>query len=206
MGGLVGALVNDINLMKTKGALVCLLAAVIMPVVYLVSPNDTTHLVAQIVFFLAMPAFALNSTNVSFDAKWNHFERLWAVPPLAMIASRYIIYVVFTLVFAGLWMLLPLHDGNWRGVVNLVLIMVFTGALYYPIMFALYSDHNMGIVILMISGTVASVSLISLAGFLGRYPFGDEISGLLVVLVWGAYALSWVLSTGFYMIHMKRGV
>jgi len=204
MKGITGAVLNNLFLMKTKGMFLCIIVAFGAMAFYLITDNDISRQVSILVFLLLVPLTTLNSSNVAFDSKWNRIEKLWGVRPFTMIASRYIIYATISLALSATWVLSPFHDGNMQNIADFVTLVLFTGALYYPIMHLLNSDHNMGIIIIMISASVGWLLLERIATLLD-HTWADGFSFVLLGAVCAVYLVSLVLSVVFSEVHRGRG-
>ncbi|MCL2405343.1 MAG: ABC-2 transporter permease [Defluviitaleaceae bacterium] len=204
MRGIIGAVLNNLLLMKTRGMFICVIMALCAMVAYLVTDNAAARQASILVFLLLLPLASLNASNIAFDSKWNRIEMLWGVSRFAMIASRYIIYAVISLTLSALWVLSPFHDGNIQNIADFVTLVLFIGALYYPTMYLLNTDHNIGLLIIIIATVVGLTILNWLVGWL-HHSWADGFSFVLLGAVCGAYVASLLLSSIFNHIHMGRG-
>ncbi|MCL2527853.1 MAG: ABC-2 transporter permease [Defluviitaleaceae bacterium] len=205
MKGLCGALLNNIYLMKTRGMFFSILLALGGMVVYLVTDNAAARQVSIIVFLLIVPLTSLNSANIAFDSKWNHIEKILGVSPFTMIAARYIVYVVISIAFSALWVLSPFHDGNLQNIADFVTLVLFVGAIFFPVMYILNSDHNIGILVIFFAAAVGFIILNQVTIAIG-HSWENGIDFALAGAVFGVYLVSLGLSYGFNMFHRGRGV
>jgi len=204
MRRVTGAVLNHVLLMKTKGMFICIVLAVAAMVVYLVTNNEIARVASVWVFLLLIPLTTLNSSNVSFDSKWNRIEKLWDVPPFIMIAARYIVYAAISVALSAIWVLSPFHDGNMQNIVDAVTLVLLTGAMYYPVMYLLNSDHNMGMIVIFFAMAAAFMAVNQIAIRIS-YSWQDEFTLVLLLAACGIYIVSFVLSTVFNYIHLNRG-
>jgi len=204
MKGIIGAVINNILLMRTKGIFLCIAMAIAALLAYTITSNETAHVASRMVFLLLLPLATLNASNISFDSKWNRIEKLWGMSRVTMIASRYIIYVAVSATLSALWILSPLHDGNMQNIADFVTLVLLVGALYYPTMYLLNSDHNLGLLVIIIAATLGWLVLNQVAGLL-NHSWADGFSLVLLGAVCGIYMVSLVLSTAFNWFHMGRG-
>jgi len=204
MRGIAGAVLNNILLMKTMGMFLCILVALAALVAYLITNNEIVHQVSMMVFLLLIPLTTLNSSNIAFDSKWNNVEKSWSVSRFTMIASRYIIYVTISLILSALWVLSPLHDGNLHNIADFMMLVLLIGALYYPTMYLLNSDHNMGIIVIIIAAFLGWIVLDLVARLL-NHSWENGFSFVLLGAVCGVYLVSLALSSAFNWFHMGRG-
>ena len=204
MRGLTGALINNIQLMKNRIMGLFALAALASVVLYFVT--DVEHFrTAALLSLVVIPICAMGSATISFNSKWTAFERIWDVSPVVMILSRYITFVVISLVLCGLWIISPLHDGDWQNILDAVTIVLATGALYYPLSYGLNADKE-EINNFVLMGSVAGAFWGG--GELARHFFsGHEYpSVVFFTVVLGIYLVSLVLSVAFNRFHMGRAV
>jgi len=204
MRGAIGAVLNLSLLMKTRGMLFCIVLAAAAMVVYAVTDNDIARTASMLTFLLLIPLTTLNSSNTSFDSKWNRIEKLWDVSPFVMIAARYIVYAVISVTLAAIWVATPFHDGDIQNVTDFVTLLLLVAALYYPVMYALNSDHNIGILIIFFAAFIAFLIIIRLAAWQAD-SWADGFYLVTLGIVGGIYVASLVLSTIFSHIHMGRG-
>jgi len=202
MRGLTGALTNNIMLMKTKGMLFGIILAIGALVTYIVTSNETAHVASLLIFLLLLPLMSLNSSNIAFDSKWNRIERLWAVPIFTMIASRYIIYISISTVLAALWIISPFHDGDLNNIAHFVSLVLLTGALYFPFMYILNSDHNIGILVIFFSAFIGFISLNQIAS---RLENNNGFSFIMLGAVCAIYLVSLIISYSANQFHAGRG-
>ena len=197
MRELFGALLNQLNLLRTKGMLVIVVAGVVAIVGYLINRGEVFYFAAMFVFLFLIPVCMLNTTSVSFGSKWVHFERLWGISQTVLILSRYVVYVLVSLAISGLWMLSPLYDGNPSNIVLGLVMVLLTGAFYYPVMYFLNSGENegLGAVVIIFAFVIASFVLVPLVNLDWLMVFGI-LSGLHVV--------SLALSVIFDKFHFGR--
>jgi len=191
--------------MKTKGMFLCIVLALSAMVVYLATDNAVSRQVSILVFLLLIPLATLNASNVSFDHKWNRIEKLWAVSSFTMIVSRYIIYAAISLLLSALWVLSPLHDGNMQNIADFVTLVLLTGAVYYPTMYLLNSDHNLGLLFIIFSAVIGFIALSRIAMLLD-HSWADGFNLVMLGMVCGFYVVSLTLSVIFNRFHMGRGV
>ena len=205
MRGISGAVLNHLLLMKTRGMFFCIILAIAAMIVHAVTDDDIARNVSILVFLLLIPLTTLNSSNISFDSKWNRIEKLWDVSPFVMIAARYIVYAAISITLSAIWVLTPFHDGNMQNIADFVMIVLFTGALFYPIMYILNSDHNIGILIIFFSAAGGFMLLSWLATRID-HNWADGINLLLLGAVCGIYVISLALSIIFNRFHASRSV
>lgn len=200
MKGLKGALINNFYLLRTRSMASYLLITVAAFVAYLVSREEIFLFFAQIFFVATIPWGVMETSEVSFISRWNSFEKAFGISPVLLIITRYIMFIVISLVCAGIWQLFaPAQEMEAFVDMEFLLLWVHLGAAaYFPIMYALNPNKKNSSAVIFLVAVGVSLALVSL--IMARI----EAVALQVAVIAGMYVISAALSVMFDKFHRGR--
>jgi len=200
MKSMLGAVMNDTYLMKNRMVMFYLLGILGILGAYLTTGNPEFRTLLMSGILLVIPIASLESTSVSFSSRWQSFERAWSISPHLMVLSRYILYLILSVIGVGVWMISPFYDGNTQSLVYSLLLAQLICIVYYPIMYFLNPKK----------GSIGQIALMAAFGI--SFSLSDNVIlrfangnyGLIVILVIALYLVSIVFSMIFNMIHRGK--
>jgi len=200
MKELAGALMNNFYMMNTKLTQLYVLAIPVVIAAYIATGNQQLGMFVPFIIILALPSASLENAATPFATRWTAFENSWGLAPHLMVISRYILYVILSVIGLAFWAVLPFdfYAGQFT-LANFVIAGQLMCIAYYPVMYLLNPKHeSLGIITLFGSMFLAIAMTFGLDRLAGDNYF------LMAAVVAALYVVSAVISVGFNAMHRGR--
>ena len=207
MRGLVGATINNLYLLKNHRLFALYIFAFpIMLAVYFFTENSQILSFAEVYLVYGIPLLILEGSITSFSNRWNVFENSWGISPNTVVLSRYILYVVFSLVCVLIWIMLPLYgrygleNAAWGMGIDVIIVSgQLVCILFFPVVAILNPRQTSIAVVALFVAIFGSL-------FLGNMvlQFSEGNLWLTAAIIGGLYAVSASISVVFNNIHRGR--
>ena len=206
MRGLFGATLNNYYLLKNHRAfLIYLLVVPALIAAYVILQVPRLLDILQVLLVLGIPAGILEAATGSFQSRWNIFENSWGSSPFVMVVSRYIVFLAASIIFIGIWLLLPMEsnrvtEGIFHGVslYDMIIWSQIYCILFFPLLYMLNPRKTDVAVFVIIVTLVAAIALgVGLTRFVNDMW---HIAGIIAA----SYVVSVMLSSVFNSFHRGK--
>jgi hypothetical protein len=207
MRGLTGAVINNLYLVKNNRLfMLFILALPILITAYFVTGTSRFLQLAEVLVVVGIPVGLLESSIASFDSRWNVFENSWSVSPNTVVLSRYVLFLMVSLLCTALWVVSPLGGryqletamGNMGIEIQVVMCQLMC-ILFFPVISALNPRQT---AVGIIAFIVAAVGAATLSRFILLATDGNVwfLAAILVL----AHVISASISIIFNNFHRGR--
>ena len=200
MKELIGALINNFYLMNTKLTRLYVLAIPAIIALYITTSNPQIGMFIPLILVLGLPTASLENSATPFATRWTAFENSWGLAPYLMVISRYILFLLLTILCLGIWVILPFdfYESAFT-LPQFVILGQLMCIAYYPIVYLLNpKQESLGIITLFGSMFFSIVMTFGLARVAG------DNYVLMAAMVAALYVVSVVLSVAFSAMHRGR--